>query len=99
MSAFKSLGDKADTFKIPIRYDEAVALEQGTPVVFVMDGTDDGLAVVLPSTAGAAKSTMLFAGIVSDRAPNDGAKMGQAQIFGFCRRTKILRMTRAATTD
>lgn len=92
-------GDKADTVVINVKNGETTAIEPGELVVFAMSGTDDGLLVKRPSSMAAATAHSFFAGIVKDRLPADGSKMGTAQIFGFCRRAKIVRMTRAASTD
>jgi hypothetical protein len=92
-------GDKPDTVVINVKNDESTALETGELVVYAMDGTDDGLAVEKPSSSSAAMATTFFAGVVKDRLPADGTKMGTAQIHGFCRRARIVRQTRAASTD
>ena len=69
----------------------------GQPCIFVMNGTDDGLAVVLPATAGAAKSAGFCAGPAVKNI--EVGKMQNVQVYGFNRHTKVLRATRAASTD
>jgi hypothetical protein len=76
---------------------EAVTIPAGVPVVYVMNGTDDGLAVVLPSTAGSVKTAGLTAGITT-KAIEPG-RLADIQVYGFNRGTKVARATRAATTD
>lgn len=70
----------------------------GSPVALVINGTDDGLAVVLPATAAAAKAHSLAYGI-AHQAISAGA-FGEVQVFGFCTKVKYSRArTRAASTD
>ncbi len=79
---------------------ETSQLDLGTPVCYAGDGTDDGSKVVLPSTQGATKAHTLVAGIVSEK--NIGTtlpKTGLVQKKGYCPYTKLVRATRAATTD
>lgn len=76
---------------------DTVVLAAGMPAVFVFNGTDDGLAVVSAATAGANKLAVGTAGvIVKDIQPGT---LGNVQVYGFNRHTKILRATRAASTD
>lgn len=46
-----------------IKNADTVAIPRGAPVILNMNGTDDGFAVVLPSTAGASKANALAWGI------------------------------------
>lgn len=93
-------GDTPEKKIIQVKNDESAQIAVGTPVAFVMDGTDDGFAVVLPATAAAAKATTLLAGIViQDPLPTALPKIGLAQIYGLCENANVLRQTRAATTD
>lgn len=73
------------------------AIGAGEPCCFNYNGTYDGAGVVTPNTGTGAKATSLFAGIAS-RAISAGSQ-GIVQRLGLCRYTKVLRMTRAATTD
>lgn len=70
----------------------------GQPVVLVANGTDDGLAVVLPSTANSAQKSkgLLFGVALSNIA---AGYPGEALVFGFHQSLRILRQTRAASTD
>jgi hypothetical protein len=76
------------------------AIVTGTPVCFPMNLTGDGSSVVLPSTAGAAIANTLTAGIA---VPGDGSAESGAYTevitLGFCPFTRLVRGTRAATTD
>lgn len=76
---------------------EAVTIPAGTPVVYAMNGTDDGLAVILPSSAGSTKMQTFVAGVtVKDILPG---RLGEIQVYGFNRKSLIFRGTRAASTD
>lgn len=100
MSQTVLVTDKADTTKRIVRLDESSEIAVGTPVCYVFDGTDDGLAVVLPSSAAAAKAHTLFAGIIVDNAlGTDLPKLGRVLVSGLCRTTKVMLQTRAASTD
>lgn len=90
---FKSFGN--------FKSDEASAtIPVGAPICFVMDGTEDGFAAVLPSTAGAAKTPELFAGVNvtagTGVTPNG---FGQFQCYGLCNYALVAQQTRAASTD
>lgn len=94
---FKQNGNKLDTAFVVVKSDEASAsIPQGAPVCLVMDGTDDGLAVILPS--GSAAKTHAYAFGVATKAIAAG-EFGEAQVFGFVQKTVILQKTRAASTD
>lgn len=96
-----TLGAKPHLKTIPIKNADTVVIPNGTPVAFIFNGTDDGLAVVLPATAGAAKATSLLAGIAempgSVSIPVGG--IGQAVVEGICLSVKITQSTRATSTD
>jgi hypothetical protein len=79
---------------------ESAEIAIGTPVCYAMDGTDNGSKVVLPSTGGVAKAHSLVAGIVVEKnLPIKLPKSGVVQVAGYCPYAKIVRQTRAATTD
>lgn len=94
---FKQVGNKRDIVDIVVHNAEASAsIPSGTPVAFVMNATNDGLDVVLPSTAGAAKATSFAAGIaLKTMAAGD---YGEAQVFGFCQNVVLKRQTRSDST-
>jgi len=73
------------------------AFTVGGPVNFSMDATDDGLDCELVSTGGAAKGTTLLAGMAMK--PTAAGEWGPVQVYGFCSQVKLVRITRAATTD
>jgi len=95
---FKRVGDKAEKIFIPVKNDEPSAtIKIGSPIVFSFDGTDDGVAVVLPSTAVAAMQAAASVGIMAgDITPG---VTGQAQVYGLCLSTRVVRATRALPTD
>lgn len=94
----KLAGNKGDSAIITVHNAEASAdIPRGTPVVYVMNGTNDSLDVVLPATAGAAKSAGFMAGVTTDTITN--GKHGEAVAFGVVTYAIMTRMTRAATTD
>lgn len=93
----QTLGDKADFASRQIRNGEASAtIPRGAPVVMALSGTEDGLRVLLPSTAGAVKSMLFFFGVSMDSYAV-GA-LGEAQAAGFCRYAKLLRQARTSST-
>ena len=73
------------------------AIGLGVPCAFVMNATNDGLDVVLQSTAAAAKATTLFAGIATHSIA--AGTFGEVQVYGFCRNAVVIRQTRATVTD
>lgn len=75
---------------------DSVTIPAGIPVVYVMNGTDDGLAVALASTTTAADVTNFLAGVTTKEIPV--GKLGEVQVYGFCRAAKVARGTRANTT-
>lgn len=93
------LGAKYQTVVVQVKNADTVALPNGTPVCFVYNGTDDGLAVVLPNTGGAAKATTLFAGVVefSGSTSLPVSSVGDAFFFGMVTNARVLVTTRAAT--
>ena len=63
-----------------------------------MDGTDDGYSVHNASDSTAGKATPFLAGVRSKLALSAG-EVGQVQIRGFIDNLKLIRATRAASTD
>lgn len=94
-----------------IRNAETVAIPRGTPVILNLTSTaqpttasdgygpgyEDGLQVVLPSTAGATPSLNFIYGVALSTIPP--GESGGAQVFGVCAYVLVTRMTRAASTD
>ena len=90
-------GNKRDTVSLVYRSDEAsVTIPIGAPICLVLDGTDDGLAAILPSGSAAKAHAVAFGVSLGAVAPGID---GEAQVFGFCLKTSMLLQTRAATTD
>jgi hypothetical protein len=78
----------------------SASISIGVPVCFPLNLNGDGYNVVLPSTAGAT-GTMFTAGIAAPT-QTGGARPGQTFdviCMGFCNFTRLVRGTRAATTD
>ncbi len=91
------IGDKPYRSYTGFRSDEATAtIVPGKPVVLVMDGTEDGFAGALPSTATATKTPSLFCG-VNEFSVTPG-NIGSAQIWGLCNYAIVAQQTRSAST-
>lgn len=94
----QTLGDKAEFATAHVRFGSATPV--GTPVVLSLNGTEDGLAVILPSAATTqALADQFFFGVARDTyAAND---IGDVQLFGYVRNIILLRATRggSATSD
>jgi len=94
------LGNKAFKSFQNIRNDEASgSIPAGTPVLFSMDGTNDGYDVVLPSSSSAAKCPELFAGIYNGPNALTPGSPGKAQVYGICEYALVVQQSRAASTD
>lgn len=93
------LGPKSQVRKFNFKSAEASAsITQGRPLVFKMDGTEDGVRAVLPSSASALLAANFFAGInvsPADVVPNG---YGTGQCWGFCNAV-VAQQTRAASSD
>jgi len=95
------VGNKRDHFIVNIKNAEASAtIPLGAPVIFKLSAAaaaDDGLAVVLPATAGASQY-QLCAGVNTTYALAANY-LGEALIYGFCPATLVKLNTRATSTD
>lgn len=84
-----------------VENDDSADILKGRPAVFNMDGTDDGIDVINPSAA--ATDTTLLAGIAAEDIKQGQANLvknrGWVQIYGFHEGIKVVRQTRAASTD
>ena len=92
----KQVGNKADRLCVTVKNAESSStIYAGTPVALVANGTDDGLAVVLPATSTAAK----LAGFQYGVAIQDitAGKVGEVCVFGVCN-VKLTLQTRANTS-
>jgi len=88
---------KAEDIVHAVKNAELVTIPAGTPVVYAFNGTDDGLAVILPSSSTAAKIGAFAAGITV-KAIEPG-RLGEVQVYGFNRKTLLARATRANSTS
>jgi hypothetical protein len=93
----KTLGNnKAEAVYLSCKSAESSAsIPRGTPVALVMNATNDGLAVVLPSTATATKAEVLAFGVTP--AAIAAGNFGKVQAYGFCRNAVLVKRTRSAT--
>lgn len=92
-------GGKSEGMVHVVKNLDTVTILAGQPCVFLMNGVDDGLAVVLPNNGGvnAAKIAAFTAGpAVRNIEPGT---MQNVQVYGFNRHCKVLRATRAASTN
>lgn len=95
------LGKKPVSESVTFKNADTVTLPNGNVVCLIFNGTDDGLAVVLPSTAGANIANTLSVGVVTNPGTDNGiapGKWGQVVTFGLCLNAKITTSTRTATT-
>ena len=93
---FAPVGNKADMVYVNVKNASTYTLPAGAPCFYVMNGTDDGLAVVGANDAAAALQGM-FAGFTARvLAPN---AVGEAQVYGLVSNVRVLTGTRASTTD
>src|SRR5674476_1430374 len=95
---FKSVGNKRDSCYVVIKNGEvSAAIPQGSPVTLLFNGVEDGVQVVLPSTAGDAKNGSFKYGIAT--AALAAGAYGEAQVFGDSSYALMTKMTRATSTD
>src|SRR5688572_7673296 len=95
---FQTLGDKADFVEVRAR--AISATPKGTPVCLQLNGTEDGLAVILPSAATSqALADCFFYGVARDTYAAN--QLGNFITFGYVRQAIIRRATRggSATSD
>lgn len=95
----KLVGNKADGVFLVCKNAEASAsMVRGQVAVYKLGtaaATDDGLAVVLPSTAGGNTYSMAFGVLTGGLAPNI---VGEAQVFGYCAYALVITLTRSASS-
>jgi hypothetical protein len=89
---FKQVGNKRDVIFMTIHNADTVQIAVGTPVVFVMNGTNDGLDVVLPTSAGTYSAE--FVAGVADRTMNVG-DYAEACVFGIFNNVALVVNSRA----
>lgn len=79
---------------VSARNDAGASIPYGTPVTLSLDGTEDGLAVVLPSGGTSqALCDMFFYGVATDTIA-DG-NVGKVQMFGIVQKAILVRATRS----
>jgi len=81
--------------KMPVKNDSnsSASIPVGTPVYMSLDGTDDALAVKLPSNGSQDAADRNFFGVVTDTLAS-GA-IGESILFGIVPKAKIVRATRS----
>lgn len=96
---FQTLGNKPTFVSDFAKNGEASAsITFGQPVVLKFNATDDGLAVVLPSSSSAAKANAFFYGVAMETLTP--GQIGNAVRSGYCRYAILLRQSRtSASTD
>lgn len=91
----KTVGNKRDLMAVVIRNNAGASIPIGTPVCLNMNGTNDGLDVVLPNSATAKSHAFAYGVTLATYADQ---QYGEAQVFGFCPNIVMLRQTRSAST-
>jgi len=93
----QTLGDKRDFFSARVRSAEASAtIGRGRPVCLAINGTEDGLAVVLPSSKSAGHANVFKYGVaLADILPG---QLGEVQLYGLCNYVIMSLQTRANTS-
>lgn len=95
---FQTLGNKpAFISNTVLNGETSNQVVAGNICVLKLGGTDNGLAVVLPATAGAAKSNVYMYGVALETAP--AGNNFSIQQYGYCRNVTLRRATRGASTD
>lgn len=95
---FQTLGNKPPFIaNMALNGEASASIVAGNMCILKLGTTDTGLAVVLPSTAGAAKSNVYQYGIALENAA-PGVNFNVMQ-FGYCRNVTLRRATRAASSD
>jgi uncharacterized protein (DUF1501 family) len=95
----KSVGNKADLCAVVVRNAEASAsIPAGSPVVLVMNGTNDGLDVVLPSTSASLQKVQGLQYGVNTRTMAAG-DYGESIVFGFTPTLLLERQTRVSSSN
>src|SRR6185436_14861164 len=93
-----TVGNKSDHVAIVVKNGEASAsIPRGTPLVLALNGTDDGLAVVLPASATAQKAGTQQMGVALGTMA--AGTTGEAIVYGIAPYAIITRATRAASSD
>lgn len=77
----------------------SASIPAGSPILFAINGTEDGFAAHLPSSSTAAKCPELFAGVSNGPNPVLASAFGSAQVWGLCEYALVVQSSRAASTD
>lgn len=88
-------GNKGDRIAVNVRNGDTVSIPVGSPVCMVVNGTDDGMAVVLPSQAAGKAFSFLYGVVLQTLTVGQN---GDAQVFGFVNNLILIRQTRAGTS-
>lgn len=95
---FKQAGNKADSIIVVVHNADTVVIPAGTPLVLNMNATNDGLDVVLPSTANDNRKTVGMSLGVSTKTMQVG-DYSEAVVFGLSYNLLLIRQTRASSTN
>lgn len=90
------VGNKSDHVRVVVKNADTVTIPNGAPVVLAFNGTDDGLAVVLPTTSAAQKVVGFQFGVALGNIAV--SSVGEAMVFGFCQQLQLFRQTRSDST-
>lgn len=93
---FKVVGSKRDVMAIVVKNKDANTVFAGAPLVYQVNGTDDGLAITSVTNLAAALSGNFCGVAYADILSN---AYGEAQVFGFNDATRLRVTTRATSTD
>lgn len=94
---FKRIGNKRDEVLMTVvGADTNGTIPVGCPAILQYNGTDDGLAVILPSTAGQTQSDLCFYGVNLQQLPQ--YTQGVVMATGYTRSGLLVVQTRAAST-
>jgi hypothetical protein len=92
----KQVGNKPEIMACVVKNADTVTIPQGAPVVLAFNGTDDGIAVVLPTTSTAQKVVGFQYGVALEAI--SVSSYGEAQVFGYCQSLQLFRQTRSDST-
>lgn len=95
MNINQNPGFKPDRASVGVKNAGVLAMVAGQPVCLAINGTDDGLAVVLPSAA-AQNAFALMYGVLLQ--PLAVGAAGAAQVYGFVNNLLLIRQTRSDST-
>lgn len=96
MNINQNPGLKPERASVNVKNAGVLAMVAGQPVCLAINGTDDGLAVVLPSAAGQNAFALLYGVLLQ---PLAVGQAGQAQVYGYVNNLLLVRQTRGNSTD